>query len=227
MTAMRTSPLHDDLHLEEDYPRAKWGEFHGMPTPIQFDEPSRELQTAQVLGLADASFLPRVVIKGSGAAAFLEALQVPIPSGIFGVSPLASGGFVARTGGSEFFLEDGVQGDAIARVEVALGAGRPGVYRVLRQDAALVIGGSRAGDLFRHASSYNFASAVENEFVMTQVTGVSCWVLRTALNGLPVFRLWTDGTFGIYIWHTLLAIARELGGDAVGAGVFFEELNRP
>lgn len=193
-----------------------------MPVPLHFGEPAKELLIARVLGLADASFLPRVVVKGPQAAEFLESQQVPIPGELFGVLPLAGGGVIARTGGSEFFLEDGVQGDTVARVEAALDAGQPGAYRVLRQDAALILSGSRAGELFRHVSSYDFLSNEETGLVFTQVANVSCSVLPCELQGIPAFRLWTDGTFGIYIWHTLLEVARELGGDAVGTAVYLD-----
>lgn len=193
-----------------------------MPVPLHFGEPGKELPIARVLGLADASFLPRVVVKGPQAAAFLESQQVPIPGEMFSVLPLSGGGLIARTGGSEFFLEDGVQGDAVARVEAALDANPPGAYRVLRQDAALILSGTRAGELFRHVTSYDFLSSVENNLVFTQVASVSCSVLPCVLGGIPAFRLWTDGTFGIYIWHTLLEFARELGGDAVGTAVYFD-----
>jgi hypothetical protein len=33
-----------------------------------------------------------------------------------------------------------------------------------------------------------------------------------------------DGSFGAYLWDTLLEIVRELGGDAVGLSAFFPDL---
>jgi sarcosine oxidase subunit gamma len=53
---------------------------------------------------------------------------------------------------------------------------------------------------------------------------VSTWVLRRTVNGNTVYQLWVDGTYGPYLWETLLKITRELGGDAVGLSVFFPEV---
>jgi sarcosine oxidase subunit gamma len=191
-----------------------------MAVPLQLDGPAKESDIAKVVAIADASFLPRLVIKGLQAASFLEAHGVTIPGDLLTVAPLESGGLIARTGGSEFFLEDGINGSVVDRIETAIGAGAKGVYRVLRQDAALILSGARAGELFRHVCSYDFIGEPHSHLVFTQVAGLSCSVLRQELNGMPVFRLWTDGTYGIYIWRTLL----ELGGGAVGTAVFFPAL---
>jgi sarcosine oxidase subunit gamma len=218
--------MHDAFHHDAEFPRAVMGNFQGLAFPLHLDDPAQELQTAQVLALADVSFLPRMVVKGPRAASFLESHGVPIPAKILAVLPMDSGGLIARTGGGEFFLEDGICGDAVARLEGALDSGQSGVYRVLRQDAALVISGARAGELFRHVCGYDFQGQTHGDLVFTQVAGVSCSVLRTSESNIPAFRLWTDGTFGLYIWHTLLEVVRELGGDAVGAAVFYDGLDQ-
>ena len=224
MTATRLSPLHDALHEERSSKRGQWADIARMPVPQHLGERAKEAETARVLGLADASFLPRMVIKGPQVVAFLAEQGVAIPDELLSVAELNSGGLIARTGGSEFFLEDGVGGNVVDRIQSALGPGRSGVYRVLRQDAALVISGTKSGELFRHVCSYDFVSEVHGNLVYTQVAGVSCSIVRTELNGLPVFRLWTDGTYGIYIWRTLLEIAAEQGGGAVGTAVFYPAL---
>ena len=224
------SPLHDAL--ETEYPRAKWGENRGMPVPLQLDDTAKEIELAKTLALADADFLPRIVIKGPQAAAFLQSRNIPIPESVLKVAPMEKSGLIIRTGSSEFFLEDGIGGNIVAGVEQSLGSnGQSGVYPVLRQDTSLIISGSRAGELFRHVSSYDFIGEAYNDLVFTPIAGVSCSILRTKLNDLPAFRLWTDGTYGLYIWHTLLEVAKELGGGAVGTAVFYpglsNEANRP
>jgi sarcosine oxidase, subunit gamma len=224
MNARPFSPLHDALQGEKAFPRSRWGDVRGMAVPLQLGEPAREAELAKVLALADASFLPRLVVKGPQAASFLEARGVTIPPDLLGVGPLESGGLIARTGSSEFFLEDGVAGNVVDRVQTSLGSGQKGVYRVLRQDAALILSGALSGELFRHVCSYDFIGEPHSRLVFTQVAGLSCSVLRQELNEIPVFRLWTDGTYGIYIWRTLLEIAAELGGGAVGTAVFFPAL---
>ncbi len=224
MVVQTQSPLHDALQRE--HPRAKWGEAHGMPVALHLDDNSKEIELANSLALADASFLPRVVIKGPQAAAFLQSRNIPIPESILKFAPLENGGLIIRTGSSEFFLEEGVGGNIVASVEQALGSScPPGVYPVLRQDTSLVLSGSRAGELFRHVSSYDFINEPHHDLVFTPIAGVSCSVLRQTINGFPAFRLWTDGTYGTYIWHTLLEVAQELGGGAVGTAVFFPGLS--
>jgi sarcosine oxidase subunit gamma len=186
-----------------------------------------ETQLADTLALADVSFLPRIVIKGPGAASYLQTLGIPIPEVTLQVAALEKAGLIARTGGSEFFLESGFVGWPSQAAADGLGSPsyKEGVYPVLRQDASLVISGPRVGEMFRHVSSYDFIGEVHGDLVFTPIAGVSCSILRTALNGRTVFRLWTDGTYGHYIWHTLLEVAKELGGGAVGAAVFYPELS--
>jgi sarcosine oxidase subunit gamma len=225
MTASRYSPLYDALHEGELSACIQWADVAGMAIPRHFHERAEEERAAQALGLADASFLPRMVVKGPHAAAFLEGQGVTVPRETLSAAELNNGGLIVRTGGSEFFLEDGIGGNVVDRIQTALGAGQPGVYRVLRQDAALVISGVKRGELLRHVCSYNFVKEVHCNLVFTQVAGVSCSILRSELNELSVFRLWTDGTYGIYIWRTLLEIAAELGGGAVGTAVFYPALS--
>lgn len=203
-----------------------------MPVPLRLADLTKETELSKTLAIADASFLPRIVLKGPEAAAFLQSLSLPIPDRILKVAPLANGGIIARTGGSEYFLESGSVGWDSSPVQPTDRTGvpsyesivGPGVYPVLRQDASLIISGSRAGELFRHVSSYDFLTDPHHDLVFTPIAGVSCSVLRTELNGISVFRLWTDGTYGLYIWHTLLEVATELGGGAVGTAVFFPGL---
>ncbi len=227
MTIPTQSPLHEAL--QNEHPRAQWGEVHGMPVPLHLGEPAKESELAKTLALADASFLPRIVLKGPSAAEFLKSRGIVIPDSILKVAPLAGGGLIARTGGSEFFLESGPVGWDSSPVRLEEGTGVPsygsGVYPVLRQDASLIISGSRGGELFRHVSSYDFIAEPHHDLVFTPIAGVSCSVLRQTINGFPAFRLWTDGTYGTYIWHTLLEVAKELGGGAVGTVVFYPGLS--
>ena len=199
----------------------------GMLMRLHLNDASQEFELAKTLALADASFLPRIVLKGPGAATHLQSLGIAVPESLLKVAPLENGGLIARTGGSEFFLESGPIGWPSQAAADGLGipSSKDGVYPVLRQDASLIISGSRAGELFRHVSSYDFIGQVHNDLVFTPIAGVSCSVLRTTLNQRPVFRLWTDGTYGHYIWHTLLEVAKELEGGAVGAAVFYPELS--
>jgi sarcosine oxidase subunit gamma len=59
---------------------------------------------------------------------------------------------------------------------------------------------------------------------MTSMVGVSVLVLWHEQQGRPLFRIWCDGTFGPYLWQTLLEIAREAGGGAVGFSALFPDV---
>ena len=50
------------------------------------------------------------------------------------------------------------------------------------------------------------------------MAGVAVTVLHFPLDDHPCYRIWCDGTFGAYLWETLLEIATELGGGALGGG---------
>src|SRR5258706_3494656 len=100
MMSQLQSPLHNAL--QKEHPRETWGEAHGMPVALHLDGPAKEeAQLANTLALADVSFLSRIVLKGPGAAAFLQSRGIAVPESILKVTPLENGGLIARTGGSE------------------------------------------------------------------------------------------------------------------------------
>jgi hypothetical protein len=153
---------------------------------------------------------------------------MPVPAGILDVLPCHGGGLVARTGGSEFLVEDGFDRPRVAHLEQTLGPGGDGVYRMVRQDAVVGLSGRRGVEALRHVCGYDFApSRPGGPLVMTRVAGTSCLVLHRELNRIPVFELSTDGTLGVYLWEVLLEIVQELGGEAVGLAVFYPELADP
>jgi sarcosine oxidase subunit gamma len=161
-----------------------------------------------------------MTLKGPGAAALLRERGISVPDAIFQVEAVPGGGIVARTGGAEFFLEDGWRGNAVSGLWQALTAPRPGVYRVLRQDASMLLAGTKATELLAQTCSYDFRQPGPH-LVMTRVAGVSCSILPRSIEGRIAFQLWVDGTYGAYLWHVLLKIAEELGGGMVGVRCFF------
>lgn len=220
----RLSPLNDALQ-HAVHGSARWGELHGMPIVLDFGDSAAETAKAQTLALADASALPRVVIKGPSAAEFLRSQNVAIPAEILQFTSLPGSGFIGRTGGSEFFLEDGPESDTVARTETALGSSGQGVYRVLRQDASILLCGTRGAELLRQLSAYDFAAAPADRLTFTRVANLSCMALARRLNDIPVWQFWADGTYGLYLWETLLEVAHELGGDAIGLLPVFPSLS--
>jgi sarcosine oxidase subunit gamma len=215
----RLSPLHDALsHLHP-----AWGEVQDMPVALHFGDARGELDRARVLGVADASALPRLTLKGPGAEAFLRQQGVAMPAGIFEAAPLGEG-LAARTGGAEFFIEDSITGTKVEDLTRLARRGASNVYPVFRADASFFLSGKLATAVFAQTCGYDFRPREMNKLVFTRVAGVSCSILPRSLSGIDLFQLWMDGTFGISLWETLLEISGELGGGPVGLLPFFREL---
>jgi len=175
--------------------------------------PAAQPTAAAKLGVADASLTPRHGCKGPGATAWLESLGLPIPPGANSWLPLDGGGLIARLGSTEYLVE----GPAELIARLAATPRTAGVYPVLRQDAALVLGGARLDELLRQTCNVNFRplDLAARPVVLTSMVGVGVTVIPEQRNGLPFVRVWCDGSYGHYLWETLLGIAVELGGGAV------------
>jgi sarcosine oxidase subunit gamma len=196
-----------------------------MPVLVGCADGTDEVERARSLGLADFSAWPRVTVKGPRAAEFLQSQGVPVPGEILETASLAGGGLIGRTGGAEFFLEDGPGGNNVATIESALGAGGNGVYRVLRQDASIVLAGSRGAELLRHVSAYDFVGGeTPGRMVFTRVANLSCMALSKRFNEIPAWQFCCDGTYGPYLWETLLEVAHEFGGGIIGLQALVPEL---
>lgn len=215
---VRFSPVHDAL--EHLHPR--WGILGGMAVALDFGSSVVERLIAERLALCDVSAFDRMTVKGANAAAFLQEQNVPTPEEIYAIASLPDEGFIARTGAAEFFLEDGARGNAVDRVRKALGKGKEGVCPVLREDASFLIGGAEATKVMTQTCGYDFRRA-DSRMVFSRVAIVSCAILPRTLNGIPAFQLWLDSTYGAYLWATLLAIVRDLGGNAVGLSTFISQ----
>ena len=180
---------------------------------------------AKPIVLADASCLPRMGVKGPQAEAWLRGQGVAVPEGANTWIRTSEGMIVARLARSEFFLEDMPGGSEVERLRVSLSAAL-GVYPVLRQDAAIALAGERFNDLLVQTCNVDFKAWTLSQrvVVMTSMVGVSVLVLWHEQRGRPLFRIWCDGTFGPYLWRTLLEIAREEGGGAVGFRALFPDV---
>lgn len=207
ITPRRISPIAALLPLQ-----GEWREVNGMPTLAKLPHANGALQ------LADLSCLTRFGVKGAGAAAWL-AQQVPIPDRPNSWLPLPTGGLIARLGLSEFLIEDGWESDMAMRL--AAQSPPTAVYPVLRQDAAIAVSGATVNELLLQTCSVNFRALnlSDRPVVLTSMVGVAVTVLPAADS---FYRIWCDGTFGAYLWRTLVAIAEEMGGCVVGV----DQINR-
>lgn len=213
---IRRSPLHDVLASE--HPR--WEVVHGMHAALRL--PGDDVDAP--IMLADASCLLRLGLKGPQAEAWLHARGVSVPE-VNSWTRTPAGAIVARLARSEFFVEDAPGGAALARWREDLEPG-PGVYPVLRQEAAIALAGERLSELLVQTCNVNFAAWAPDApvVVMTSMVGVSVLVLWHRQGALLLYRIWCDATYGPYLCETLLGVAREEGGRMVGLAKLFPDL---
>ena len=211
-TPLRLSPIHDALQKLG----GSWREINGMPSLVTL---SNDEATAAHLGIADLSFLTRFGVKGAGAANWLESQGIPVPDRPNTWCSLPESGIVARLGISEFLIEDSLHSSVAPRLIEACQQPPAQVYSVLRQDLAIALCGAAINELLLQTCSINFRSLslAEHPVILTSMIGVSVTIVKSERSGQPFYRIWCDGTFGAYMWRTLLAISVELGGGAVGA----------
>ena len=78
---------------------------------------------------------------------------------------------------------------------------------------------SRLDELLRQSCSVNFRALdlAARPVVLTSMVGVGVTAIPELCAGRPTLRIWCDGTYGHYLWETLLDIAGDLGGGAVVA----------
>lgn len=203
-----------------------WSTIRGMRVPHAFSTNTAEELVRQTLGLCDVSCFSRFGVKGPNASEWLAHQGLTPPAGVNRWEPMEGNGILARLGTSEFFLEDGLHGDIIERLRSALGRGLPGVYPVIRQDAAISVSGNEVTSLLAQTCNINFTDLdiSERVVVMTSMVGVSVLVIKTMIASGPLYRIWCDGTFGPYLWTTLLQVSEELGGGAIGIDTLFQEV---
>ena len=215
---MRASPLHDCLARLE----TKWGRLNDMPIAS-----SAGAETNTSLQLLDLSALRRTGLKGPDAASWLQSRSVCVPERANSWSNLEDGGLIARLGRSEFLLEDAPRGVVVSGVADALVTPATGVYPVLRQDAGLMVRGEAVPELLAQTCSIDLsAGALEERAVtLTMMAGISVIVIDVSnMHAAPCYRIWCDGTYGAYLWETLLEIALELGGGAAGLNAIYPDL---
>jgi sarcosine oxidase subunit gamma len=210
-TPLRLSPIHHSLQSLN----GSWRDINGMPSLLSLPEDPHH---SSRLGIADLSYLTRFGVKGANAAAWLAEQEVPIPDRPNTWHSLPEGGLVARLGLTEFLVEDSVGSTIAPRLGFACQSPPAKVYPVLRQDLALGLVGNRVNELLRQTCSFDFQaiSLSECPVILTFAIGVAVTVIPWECNGLLFYRIWCDGTFGTYFWRSLVEIATELEGGAIG-----------
>jgi sarcosine oxidase subunit gamma len=207
---LRISPLHD---VQVSH-AARWTQAEGMQTPASFG--ADDAAKLVLAGIGDLSFRRRAGVKGAGAANWLNALGIATPPRHNSFLHMDDGTLVARLGTTEYLIEDAPGGTHADRISAATPGER--IYPVPRFDAALLIAGTRAPELLRQTCAFDFDRLLPDgqALAMTSMAGVGITVLALDGPAGPHFRLWCDGTWGGYLWATLVEVAGDLGGGAVG-----------
>jgi sarcosine oxidase subunit gamma len=166
----------------------------------------------------------RFGLKGPRAAEWLMAHGMVVPA-----APNSWAGardaddaaiLVARLGTAEFFLEDCAGGDTLRRIEPPPVRHPPGVYPVLREDAAFVLRGRASPEVLAQVCNVNFPDLdlSSHPLVMTSMIGVSVLVVPQVAAGRPQYRIWCDPTFGRYLRQSLGTVVLECGGAVEHGG---------
>jgi sarcosine oxidase subunit gamma len=175
------------------------------------------------LEFAPAGPRSRFGLKGPAAAAWLAGRGLAVPaapnSWLECGTPPGAAILVARLGGAEFFLEDCAGGTTLRALQPPPEAHPPGVYPVLREDAAFVLSGSGSLEVLAQVCNVNFAEVApaSRPVIMTSMIGVSVLVVPQAAQGAPLYRIWCDPTFGAYLGESVGTVVAGCGGRSMAA----------
>ena len=165
-------------------------------------------------------------LKGPSAADWLTAQGIDVPRASNTWTRLGGGAdgeglLAARLGASEFFFEHAASDAAAARMSAALIGYPRGVYPVLREDRAFVLGGEGVHDVLAQICNVNFAelSLETHPLIMTLMIGVAVLVVPEAAADGRRYRIWCDPTFGTYLQESVGVVVVECGGRYTGASV--------
>ena len=215
------SPIHSMLEAMKPH----WGQVDQTPIALHFGDPEAELAAMKTLALCDVSALPKLGLKGAGAEAWLRRQGIEAPTAIYETCRLSDGGLVVRLGVDEFFLESGIAGSSVPGLWASLSPNENSLHPVERQDATFLLPGSSALEVMAQTCGVDLRKAAPRKMILTQVARVSSSVMPDPVDELPVYRLWVDPSYAIYLWQTLETICRDLGGLVIGAACFHPELN--
>jgi len=167
------------------------------------------------LALRDLSTLPKLGVKGRGAEAWLRNQGIILPAATYDTLPLDGGGLIVRLGSADFFLEGENTDSILPRLSAELARFPHQVYRVERQDSTFLLSGVRAPEALAQLCSIDFDSAPPRRLCLTRVAGINCAILPDRGAECPIFRLWVDYTFAVYLWPILAEVNNDLGGRVV------------
>jgi sarcosine oxidase subunit gamma len=154
-------------------------------------------------------------LKGPLAASWLEQRSVAVPDRPNSWCPLADDerDIVVRLGASEFLLEQIIANTKLSALADELSMPITGVYPVLREDSAFVLGGVAADAVLAEVCNVNFSELLSDQrhAVMTMMIGVAVTVVPQGKAAQRRYLIWCDPTYGDYLWSSLQAVITDLG----------------
>lgn len=178
------------------------GLSHPPPSPTGEGREGARVQIAQ------APHVNRLGLKGPNAAAWLDQHGLPVPSrpNSWICASADEQDIVVRLGATEFFLEH-ASTPAPQSLANELAAPIPGVYPVLREDRAFLLGGESANAVLAEMCNVNFSALPEGEAVMTLMIGVAVVVVAQGNAARRRYRIWCDPSYGDSFWSSLQDVA--------------------
>ncbi len=169
----------------------------------------------------------RVGLKGPRAAQWLLEQGIELPESANSWRSVRGGAgapaelLVARLGTAEFFLEEDSAGRRVRALESSMAAAPPGVYPVLREDAAFFLSGDASDDVLAQVCNIDFARAPagSSSVIMTMMIGVAVLVVPDEIDGGRRYRIWCDPSFGAYLASTVGTVVMENGGNVTGVSI--------
>jgi len=206
---------------------ARFGDIKGAAVALDFGDAAVEAESANRLGLADLSPLPRAGFKGAGTAGWLatQGLEVPAESNRAARQP--GGELAARLAPGEILILgdlDG-QGGLPGRLETAwtdapLPPESPRGFPVPRRDshAWFLVSGGQSPAMFAKLCGVDLRPAKfpDLSIAQTSVARLSAIVIRDDRSGTFAYHLLADSASAAYLWDCLIDAMAEFDGRPVG-----------
>lgn len=193
---------------------ARFSVLHGMPVAVELPADARSSELPAVI--SDASWLPRVGVKGPNTGGWLTARGLQLPA--VNHWHYDQGLRIARLGRSELLIEAASHDSGIAQLSAAL-APAAGLYPVLRSDAVIWLAGPAAASILRQLATYDFTNLPDEDssLLLTLLGGIAVTVFWQPAQptAARLYSIYCDASYGSYLWTTLLGLVAAEGGAAV------------
>ena len=219
---MNMPPHRSPVHEQLDSTGIQWIDVGQSRTVRCFGSDEKELQSFHDLGICDASCLQCWGLKGPEADTWLVAQSWQAADDIYSSWTSKEGLQIFRLGKDEFLIAAAPNTSEESLTSIgASSLVQDNTILFRRQDAVFVLTGLRATQLLAQTCGIHWNEMGLDQLVLTRVAGVSCTILPTERDGNPMFRIWLEPSYAIYLWQQIFTICRDLGGEMIGLGVVY------